>query len=1113
MKTAIMRLLTRLRSITGKFTLLALAVCAPPQLALAGMANSITIVGGNNQSGQTYTELPNQLSVGFSNGSYVTSVEWIVTSGAANFQENGSTDYIDPNFNGVFPVTGQTSNVRLDLGGNAGPVTVQVICTGCVDSNGAGPQTLTFNETVTPAPPLLQMNVFSGNNQTGPPSATLPSPLIVQLTAQPGFDGPFDVPLQWEIHNGSASFTANHGQTYAQTVSLPRVGRADRGVGTNGGGVLTAIGQVSIDLGATPGPVVVVVLCPNCNAGKQRVFNLTVNQPSAGLQIISGNGQTGAVNSAADAPLVVQLGTPGSNVLSGQPISWAVTSGQATLSATSSLTDQNGQASITFNYGGSTGPLTIEANSPAGKADFTATAFLATASAAGGNNQTAAIGSTLQPFAVQLAAPPSTTGAAKGLSQVPVTWKVTSGGGTFSSATTYTDANGQATNALTLGTSAGITIASATVAGVSNAPVNFTATAIGSAGLTSVSGGGQTAAVGSPLQPFVVQVTANGHSIPGINVNWTVLQGGGTLASAVTVADGNSQASNILTLGPTAGVNVVQASLGGLGNITFTATGAVVAGGNSQFTIVSGNNQPLTPGQASQPLIVKLVTTQGQPLAGVGIAWSASSQAGKLTTPTSLTDATGQAQNTFTVTLPGSYSVTAQVSGTPSIPALTFNFNNGVANLPSLSPTQVGVASAIDKACPALATSAPSQLTPAQVDLLKRCSEVVVASGNNEQQVPNALNAMANNKVLPQNQLANSIQLSQGGNLNTRLAELRQGAQGISVHGLTYMNDGQTLPLAMLGDLFRTDPKQADDQAGKDFDRWGFFATGIIERGGASAQDARPGFDFHNASITAGVDYRFNDSFVAGGAVGYNQSNSSLDQSQGKVDVDGYSLNGYFTWYHNNDFYIEGSLVVDWLNYDLNRNIAYQIANVTGTGTTVVNQTASASPGGQQESLSLSIGKDFNRGAWSISPYLRGIYTHLSLDGFSETIQDPNAAGSGLGTSVDSRSINSALAVLGTRFSYTTSFDWGVLVPNAVVEWNHELKNDPQVVVTRFLADPTQTPIVITGQPADENYFNLGIGLNAVLPQGRSGFLLWEHLTGYSGVHENRYSLGIRVEF
>src|SRR5262249_7380234 len=136
-----------------------------------------------------------------------------------------------------------------------------------------------------------------------------------------------------------------------------------------------------------------------------------------------------------------------------------------------------------------------------------------------------------------------------------------------------------------------------------------------------------------------------------------------------------------------------------------------------------------------------------------------------------------------------------------------------------------------------------------------------------------------------------------------------------------------------------------------------------------------------------------------------------------KLNADSYSLNGYFTWYRNNDFYIEGSLVLDWLNYDLSRNIAYQIADASGS-TTTVSQSLGASPSGTQTSLSLSLGKDFNRGAWGISPYVRGIYSHLNLDGFSEKADDPNAPGAGLATSVDSRSLDAFTGVLGARFSY-----------------------------------------------------------------------------------------------
>jgi outer membrane autotransporter protein len=991
MKTTIARFLSTLRSAAGKFTLLALLICAPVHAAFA--QNTISIAGGDNQTGNTNTQLPNPLTVSFSGNATVT-LDWQV-NGDAFFQSTGTATLQQT----LTTMPGSTSGVNLDLGNTVGSFTVTATCSqGCTGA----PQFVNFKVNVTASQPFLQMQVFSGNQQTGAPNTTLAQPLVVTLTTAPGFDGPSDISLQWSIDSGSASFTANHQQSFSQTVTVPVGGQSS-----------TTSSQVSIDLGPTPGAVLVSVVCSSCDSGSQRLFRLT-NVASATLQKISGDNQTGAVGSASDAPLVVQLGPAGSGSLSGQPINWSVISGQATLSSAGTQTDPSGLSSITFHYGSNPGPVTIEASSASGKVDFTATAVQSSTNIVSGNNQTGKVGGALQPFTIQVTSS-GVSSLGKGLDQIPVTW--------------------------------------------------------------------------------------------------TIAQGGGTLAASTTLTDATGKSSNTLTLGPNVGTNIVQATITGIGTVTFTAVATVNGASGNQFTIVSGNNQALIPGQVSKAMVVKLLSSQGQAVAGETVLWSVSGSSGTLANPSTPTDTNGQAQNQLTVILPGSYTVTAKLADDATAPALTFNFNNAVSNLPTLSATQTSVAHAIDKACPALAAMPASQLTFPQQDLLQRCSEIVVASGNNAQQVPNALTQMLNNKALPQNQLANTVQMSQFGNLNTRLAELRQGAQGFSIHGLALAEDGKSLPLATLGDAFHKDPAQANDEVGKDFERWGFFATGMIERGGFSADNARPGFDFHNASLTAGVDYRFSDALVAGAAVGYNQSNSSLDLNFGKIDVDSYSLSGYFTWYHNNDFYVEGSVVQDWLNYDLSRNIAYQIADLSGSGLTTVNNSASASPDGHQTALSLSVGKDFNRGAWTISPYVRGDYTHVNLSAFSETVDNPNSPGAGLGTQVASRSFNSELGVLGGRFSYTTSFDWGVLVPNATIEWNHQFKNDPQVLVTRFLADPTQTPIVITSDAPDQNYFNVGIGLNAVLPKGRSGYVSWEHLVGFAGAHENRFSLGVRIEF
>lgn len=532
--------------------------------------------------------------------------------------------------------------------------------------------------------------------------------------------------------------------------------------------------------------------------------------------------------------------------------------------------------------------------------------------------------------------------------------------------------------------------------------------------------------------------------------------------------------------------------------------------GAQSLTIVSGNNQSLIPNEASQPLTVQARDAEGAPLSGAAIAWSSPNATASIASSTK-TDPSGQSTNRLTAILPGTYTVTAQLvdANGGAGASVTFTSNNGVANLGALTPGQNAVAHAIDVACPALATS-PTPISNPQTDFLKRCSEVVVGAGRSE--IPNVLEAMLNNKTQPQSQMSNNVQSSQSTNLTARMTALRAGVQGISLGGVGIVNDGKALSLATLGDVFRKDPTQ-DSEAGAEFARWGFFANGMITRGNFSANESRPGFDFSGASLTAGVDYRFNDNFVAGVALGYNNDSSDLDLDAGKLDVNGYSVNGYFVWYHGNDFYLQGSLEFNQLDFDLRRNIIYQIAAIDGSGgTTTVNQVAKASPGGNQESFNLTLGRDFNNGAMQFSPYLRGTWSHLSLDGFSEAI-DSSGAGFGLATQVDSRSRTNQIGVLGALFSYTASENWGVLVPNARLEFNHDFKTDPQVVVSRFVSDPTHTEIVVSDPRLDHNFYNVGLGLNALWPQGRSGYLAYEYVGGLTGGHLNRFEAGFRIEF
>ena len=177
------------------------------------------------------------------------------------------------------------------------------------------------------------------------------------------------------------------------------------------------------------------------------------------------------------------------------------------------------------------------------------------------------------------------------LDGVRVAFSVTTGGGLLSSATndnsctvgssassiaSYTDANGQASVRLTLGSQTGTNTVKATVEGLES--VTFTATAAEQAtphSLTKVCGDSQEGIVDEQLAaPFVVSVSAeNGAALAGVDVSFAVTAGGGTLSATTATTNANGRAATRLTLGSEAGTNTVEATVEGLRAVSFTATG------------------------------------------------------------------------------------------------------------------------------------------------------------------------------------------------------------------------------------------------------------------------------------------------------------------------------------------------------------------------------------------------------------------------------------------------------------------------------------------------------------------------------------------------------------
>ena len=78
------------------------------------------------------------------------------------------------------------------------------------------------------------------------------------------------------------------------------------------------------------------------------------------LQITSGDNQTIAVNTAG-APMTVTLLDEDNDPIAGRTVNWAVATGTGTLASTSSVTNAQGVATMTFTSGATAGNATVTA--------------------------------------------------------------------------------------------------------------------------------------------------------------------------------------------------------------------------------------------------------------------------------------------------------------------------------------------------------------------------------------------------------------------------------------------------------------------------------------------------------------------------------------------------------------------------------------------------------------------------------------------------------------------------------------------------------------------------------------------------------------------------------
>lgn len=359
-----------------------------------------------------------------------------------------------------------------------------------------------------------------------------------------------------------------------------------------------------------------------------------------------------------------------------------------------------------------------------------------------------------------------------------------------------------------------------------------------------------------------------------------------------------------------------------------------------------------------------------------------------------------------------------------------------------------------------------------------------------------------------------------------RIAALRGGATGFFLTGLP---PGDNSLASTEGAVLPGMGASADNApAGETYSPWGGFLTGGYGRGDKSATGNEDAFDFDGFELTAGLDYRFGDNWVAGALLGYTDRKIDFEEVgrivvDGSIDADGVNLMAFGLYYDDN-WYASLATGYTTMDFDTDRAIRYPSLNpnVDSVDTRALSSTSS-----HTLTTSATVGYTYNPSpALGLEPYLKLEYAETKVDGFNE--RDVNNDGFDL--RVDSQDFHSLEEIVGLRLQYTWAPDFAVLTPYASGEYHLELETDARRIDAQYRGlqgqlVPATARFSIATDPRDKGYTVWSVGLSAVLRGGRQrvadgeiygglqGFVVYRTISGLQHYSQEAVSAGLRYEF
>ncbi|RMH35902.1 MAG: autotransporter outer membrane beta-barrel domain-containing protein [Nitrospirae bacterium] len=296
-------------------------------------------------------------------------------------------------------------------------------------------------------------------------------------------------------------------------------------------------------------------------------------------------------------------------------------------------------------------------------------------------------------------------------------------------------------------------------------------------------------------------------------------------------------------------------------------------------------------------------------------------------------------------------------------------------------------------------------------------------------------------------------------------------------------------------------------------ERLGLFASFNAEALNRNVTPFADGFDANVYGLTAGVDYLWNPLFLTGLAFNWINTDGDFDGG-GDFVHNSYGGTIFAAFQPTPNLFAQIAAGYARKLYLVSRAASF----IGGNGTVISSGLANSTTYGNIATVNALLGYDHpiilgqNRTITmlTIGPRIGLNYSNTHIQDFTET------GNTGLELRYDDQYVNSVQSVLGVVGILNIHTGWPlipVLRPQVTGEYIHEFANSQRFIHVRFAKDsPTNpTPFQFQNDRPVRNFFNIGVGTLAVLPNGIQAFVNFQTMVGNAQFTNYGGSVGLRI--